>query len=113
MLSIRVSTMDCAPCVSEMGQIDTPTRQTGNEAMAGYIGRAILQKGRLGIGGEMSKIMNYLLIQQELGKELSEIQQKEMDNNYQDEDPDAEKKAESILNMSDEEFAESLSKLPF
>ena len=46
----------------------------------------------------MSKIMNQILIEQELGRELSEIKQKERDEwRYQDEDTNAEKKAELIL----------------
>ena len=62
----------------------------------------------------MSKIMNQILIEQELGRELSEIKQKERDEwRYQDEDTNAEKKAESILNMSDDEFYNSLDNLPF
>ena len=62
----------------------------------------------------MSKIMNKILIEQELGRELSEIKQKERDEwRYQDEDTNAEKKAESILNMSDDEFYNSLDNLPF
>ena len=62
----------------------------------------------------MSNIMNQILIEQELGRELSEIKQKERDEwRYQDEDTNAEKKAESILNMSDDEFYNSLDNLPF
>ena len=64
----------------------------------------------------MSKIMNWILKQQESG-DMQEFQD-EMDRlnegwQVQDADPNAEAEAEKVLGRSEREFLESLDKVPF
>ena len=66
----------------------------------------------------MSKTMNNILkIQEQTGINLLEMQE-QMDRlgcgwEQQNEDPDAESKAEKILGRSEKEFIESLDSVPF